>query len=913
MTNYIRFKVNYYTRLGQEIFVCGSSSILGNWKSIDAQKLKYGDNGDWELLLAIEQNQQSIVEYKYFVMDTNGEAIWEAGPNRKFDLSKLDSSVVHEFRDTYQSSTSPENTYYNTSFFREVLFKRSENIKAYQFIKSSSKDKVVIHFQVKATYVPSNYSVYIVGSNITLGNWRTDKSIQLSDEDYPVWKVDLEFTKDQLPFSYKYIISDKTRSYVHWEQGSDRWFTSSVIAASDYSLTKAEERDFFFNDGEFKDSQPQLRTTGVAIPIFSLRTNNGLGVGEFNDIKLLVDWAHKVNLHMLQILPINDTTVFSTWRDSYPYSAVSVFALHPIYINIDQLTQDKNILAKVQEHKSKLNKLTTLDYEIVFNLKIQLLKEIYEQEKSKLDSDKEFLKFLSDNKNWIKQYALYSVLRDHNKTADFTKWPEYKTITPDEIEKETSSGSKYYDKIRFYYFVQYHLHLQLLQASKYAASKRIGLKGDLPIGVNRLSVDTWCDPQLFRMNMSTGAPPDAFSDDGQNWGFPTYNWDVMKKDNYAWWRQRLGQMSQYFHAFRIDHILGFFRIWEISTHNTAGLLGKFNPSLPIWKSELSNNGIWDIERLTKPYIRYHTLRELFGDYADVVSTKFLKEYFPNCYQMLPQFNNEKLIDGNLQEEDAMYKPGLYKLVQNVCLIADPEGDENRFYPRIDIMKTSSYNELPDDIKSILYRLYISYFYERQEELWAQTALQRLPIIKSCTNMLVCGEDLGMVPKCVEPVLKDLGILGLRIQRMPADSSKDFYYPSEYGYLTVNTTSSHDMSTLRGWWEEDRARSQVFFNKVLGMYGEAPYFCESYVSQSVIAQHLQSPSMISIFPIQDWFGLNAELTKRDPKEEKINEPSNPFHYWRYRMHISVEELLENSDLNQSIVKLIHSSNRNLTSA
>ncbi|KAK5581142.1 hypothetical protein RB653_001170 [Dictyostelium firmibasis] len=907
MTNVIRFKVNYFTRLGQELYISGSTEPLGNWDETKATKLTYCDNGDWETLIQFPSTSNNKVDYKYFVMDTNGEKIWESGSNRSFNLNDLNSNYIHEFRDTYQSPTSAENTYLNSSFFREVLFGR-ENPTQYSLIKQTQADKVIIHFQVKATYVPPNHSIYIVGSNTQLGNWRTDRAVKLSDEIYPIWKVDLEFSKDQLPFSYKYIIADKIKSVVHWEYGNDRWFTASTTHATEYSSTTNEDRDFFFNDGEFKDSQ-LLRSAGVAVPIFSLRSKQGLGIGEFNDLHQLIDWSHQSGLHMIQILPINDTTVYYTWRDSYPYSSVSVYALHPIYIHIDSITKDSKILAQVNEHREKLNKLTTVDYEAVMNLKSKLLREIYAQEKKSLDSNKEFNQFVKESEDWIRAYALYSVLRDTYKSGDFNEWPVYSTISSQDIEKESQPTGKYYDDMRYYYFVQFHLHNQLLAASKYASDKRIGLKGDLPIGVNRVSVDAWQSPHLFRMNMSTGAPPDAFADDGQNWGFPTYNWEVMKKDGYAWWRSRLGQMSKYFHAFRIDHILGFFRIWEIPTTCVTGLLGKFNPSLPLWRSELQNNGLWDIDRLTQPYIRYHTLRELFGEYADSVATKFLNESSDNRFNLKPEYATERLIEKNLNEEEAMYKSGLFKLVQNVSLLADPE-DENRFYPRIDITKTSNFNELSDDIKTILHRLYISYYYERQEELWAQVALQRLPLIKGCTKMLVCGEDLGMVPKCVEPVLQDLGILGLRIQRMPSDSNKDFYHPNEYSYLTVNTTSSHDMSTLRGWWEEDRARSQVFYNKILGMFGDAPYFCEPYVSEAVITQHLHSQSMISIFPLQDWFGISSEYGSRDPKEEKINEPSNPMHYWRYRMHINLEALVNDHDFSKNIQRLILSSNRNL---
>ncbi|EGG21415.1 4-alpha-glucanotransferase [Cavenderia fasciculata] len=910
-TVHIRFKVNYYTRLGQEVYICGSSEELGNWVDAEAKKLRYGDNGDWEIIVEFKKTStDQVLNYKYFIMDTNADKIWEGGPNRTLDVSICDPFYTHEVRDTYQSPSSAENTFLKSSFFRDVYFRRTpEDVKTYNHIPTNSKDKVVVRFQVKSTCVTPHHSVYIVGSNTTLGNWRTERAIRLADDNYPNWRVDLEFTKDQLPFSYKYIITDDTtKSHVHWEQGSDRWFTSSILHASDYSNAVNEDRVYFFNDGDFKESN-LIRTSGVAVPVFSLRSKKGLGVGEFNDIKALIDWASATGMHMIQILPINDTSVYYTWRDSYPYSSVSVFALHPIYINIESVSSDPEILSIINQHRDKLNALPHIDYESVITLKLDLLNKIYGKEKSKLATDKGLFEFVQENAKWIKPYALYMVLREQFKSSDHFSWPEHKSIDKETIEKLTSKNEKYWEKVQFYYFVQYHLHLQLLSASRYAVENRIGLKGDLPIGVSRQSVDTWVEPELFRLNMSTGAPPDAFADDGQNWGFPTYDWDRMKLDNYGWWRARLGQMSKYFHAYRIDHILGFFRIWEIPTEQLTGLLGHFNPSLPLWRSELSNNGIWDLDRLTKPYIRYHTLREQFGEYSDTVAKKFLKEYSPNCFKLLPQFETERLIDTNLEKDDQMYKPGLLKLVQNVSLLKDQD-DENRYYPRIEINKTTSFNELSDDLKATLYRMYISYYFERQEELWTQIGMQRLPAIRDCTRMLVCGEDLGMVPKCVEPTLKNLGILGLRIQRMPSESAKEFYHPSEYSYLTVNTTSSHDMSTLRGWWEEDRTRSQNFYNNILGMYGEAPYFCEPYVTEAVIVQHLQSQSMISIFPLQDWFGLSSELSSRDPKEEKINEPSNPFHYWRYRCHVNLEDLLENQEFNKTIQRLIISSNRKL---
>eukprot|EP00483_Globobulimina_turgida_P007805 UN07820 len=156
-------------------------------------------------------------------------------------------------------------------------------------------------------------------------------------------------------------------------------------------------------------------------------------------------------------------------------------------------------------------------------------------------------------------------------------------------------------------------------------------------------------------------------------------------------------------------------------------------------------------------------------------------------------------------------------------------------------------------------------------------------------MLICGEDLGMIPDCVPPVMDDLSLLGLRLQRMPADNKLDFYHPDSYQYLTVNTTSSHDCSTLRGWWEEDRILTQKFYTEILGIHGEAPHTCEEWVAESILTQHFYSPSMWCIIPLQDYFALDRSLCVEDPTTEQINVPANSKHYWRFRLNINLEDL------------------------
>jgi len=766
-------------------------------------------------------------------------------------------------------------------------------------------DIVLIRFELHAVCIPKTAAVRLIGSTPALGEWKVEGAPKMFQRDFPVWKYDLVIPRSQLPFSYKYIFTDSLGNKT-WEEGSDHLCDQ----------TKADI--VLIQDGSFR-RELQPKAAGVAIPIFSLRSKDGLGIGEFLDLKGMVDFAKKSGLKVIQILPINDTSVRGDWRDSYPYSSLSVCALHPIYLRLDHLTKDAKILQEIQSEKIILNSYPKVDYEAVFKLKMRLLKSIFEQTKKEALSAPDFESWFKKNKVWLVPYALFCVFKDQYGTSDFTLWKEYSMITMSQVEELTASNSKYYNQVSFIYYIQYNLHKQLKEASAYAEENGVGIKGDIAIGVNPRSVDTWVFPKLFRMDKSTGAPPDMFSETGQNWGFPTYNWDEMAKDDFSWWKMRLNHMAQYFHAFRIDHILGFFRIWEIPRHCIGGLLGRFFPSIPINRSELESHGLWDVNRLCEPYVRTHLLQDYFGGEHSKIQGEYFDEIGWNAYKFKDQFKAEKKIDAALPtdrssglSEDKIshnrwIKSGLFKLLQNVCFLRDSE-DPNLFYPRIEMSKTSSFQELGDG-KEALTRIYVDYFYNRQEGFWTTVAFRRLPVMINSTKMLCCGEDLGMVPKCVEPVMNHLKILGLRIQRMPSDPKIEFYHPEDYPYMTVCTPSVHDTSTLRGWWEEDYPTTQRFYNQILGIQGAAPKFCEAWITERVINQHLYCRSMLTVIPLQDFFGLEPKyFANKDPREERINEPSNPEHYWRFRMHVPVEELAKDEIFTNRIFNMLADSGR-----
>src|SRR5258708_28919288 len=311
-------------------------------------------------------------------------------------------------------------------------------------------------------------------------------------------------------------------------------------------------------------------------------------------------------------------------------------------------------------------------------------------------------------------------------------------------------------------------------------------------------------------------------------------------------------MSDYFDAFRIDHILGFFRIWSIPMDAVQGVLGRFAPAIPLYRAEFNERNTWfDYERYTRPFINEAVIWEVFGNDAGQVKADYLDHSDDGSFRLKESFNTQRKVESYFSgleknELNEKLREGLYTLIANVILFEVEGSAGQQFHFRIAMENTSSFRYLEWNTQQRLKELYVNYFFYRQDAFWQKEALHKLPALKRATNMLVCGEDLGMVPACVPQVMKQLGILSLEIQRMPKNPAQEFFHPAQAPYLSVVTPSTHDMSTIRGWWEEDREKIQRFFNRELEQWGEAPSFCEPWINKAIVLQHLHSSPLWRIF-------------------------------------------------------------------
>lgn len=884
----VHFYLHYHTQFGESCWV----SINGQ----TPQALSYLNDEYWHGTFEVESSQHREIRYQYGFQNKSGvyTAEWERDRVLPLNADQTGALVTVDY---WNDPAAIENTFY-TQPFQKIFFRQHTDNKA----EGSSATHV---FKVKVPLLTADEVPCLLGHGIALRNWDTAAPLLLEREG-AWWTLRLDLGRERSPLGYKYgIWNTRTHRFVGFEDGSNRTV---------YPFQDGEHQArTYVHDGFLRLGKRSWRGAGVSIPVFSLRSENSFGVGEFTDLAALADWAASAGLKMIQLLPVNDTSATHTWTDSYPYAAISAFALHPIYLNPAAVAGKKHaaLLKSYAKQQKALNAESAVNYEGVMTAKWAIFRELYAAMKAEWQQDQAWQQYYAENKNWLAPYAAFCYLRDENGTADFSRWITHQVFDAKALEKLLDPKAKNYDAIAIHLFVQWHLHLQLSAATAYAHEKGLAVKGDIPIGIYRYSCDAWVAPELYDMRRQAGAPPDDFAEKGQNWGFPTYNWARMKADGFAWWKQRFAQMSLYFDAFRIDHILGFFRIWSIPLEDVEGIRGQFVPALPITERELHERGIgFNYERFCKPFINDQVLWDVFGNYADA-ALPFLEITGKGTYQLKPEFDTQRKVEAWFAAQDKadpQLQQGLYDLLTNVIFLDLPEksNDTQEGWMgaiRFGVDKTSSFKYLDGALQQRLTDLHTNYFYRRQDDFWQQEAMDKLPALKRGTDMLICGEDLGMVPACVPDVMAALAILSLEIQRMPKQVGSTFLHPKDAPYLSVITPGTHDMSTLRGWWEENRALTQRYFNEILHHGGHAPFYCEPWVVRQILEQHFQSPAMWSIFQLQDLLGMSAALRRENPEEERINVPANPKHYWRYRMHLSLETLQEQSDFTGEIRSMV----------
>ena len=889
----IHFHISYKTMFGEQIVVNiqkDDEEVKFPLATLDGERWSY----DW----CVESTQQAYTYYYSVVRE--GVVLKTEWLQVKHRLD-MTAKKAAEYTLYDHWKVIPQDSFLYSSAFTDCI-----NHQTPQEMKPCKYAKTV-RVIVRAPQLRDGVSLGLLGAGQVLGNWNLQNVVTMTQHIYNEWAVDLDATQLQSShLELKFVAVDKKKAQVLWETGMNRTIDLPEMKAGDVVVYDLDQAYFALYN---------RKLAGTQVPVFSLRSEKSAGVGDFGDLKTMIDLVASTGQKVLQILPINDTTITHTWTDSYPYSCISVFAIHPMYADLHALPELKDAKARAAAEKKReqLNSLSQIDYEQVNDFKINYLHQIFEQEGKKIMSGADFKAFIQETQQWLVPYAQYSYLRDKNGTADFTQWPDHNVWDEAERKDLTNPETEAYKNVEFFYFVQFILNKQMQEAHEHAKAKGVILKGDIPIGVHRHSCDVWMEPKYFNMNGQAGAPPDDFSVNGQNWGFPTYNWDEMLKDGCQWWTRRFQNMSKYFDAYRIDHVLGFFRIWEIPVDSVHGLLGQFAPSLGMTREEIQGYGLnFQEDRFLRPFITDWILDRMFHERAGEVKEKYLDRLDEERYQMKPEVDTQRKVEalfaGVTDEKEIWLRDGLYALISDVLFVRDHK-NPGLFHPRISAQLDFIYESLYDVDKAAFNRLYNDYFYRRNNQFWYGEAMKKFPKLVQATRMLVCAEDLGMVPDCVPWVMNELKILSLELQSMPKDPTVKFGHLSRNPYRSVCTITSHDMPTLRMWWDENISRTQEYYNTMLYREGPAPHPLPGWLARDIIARHLTSPSMLCILSVQDWLAIDEKLRLPNADAERINIPVNPKHYWRYRMHISLEKLAASKEFMANLTELVAQGGRN----
>lgn len=896
----ILLNIAYNTAFGEELVLNVINGRENGADVVTPYRMSTPDGKVWTYSLKLDAKTGEYIDYYYSVVRGESNVVrkeWTVAPHRlELGAAKGGRIVAYD-----RWIGIPDNSYLYSSAFTDCIKRRRLSA------LPPSDHVATLRIKVRAPQLRGHERLVLVGNEVTLGTWDVFKGQQMYEHNYNEWVADINALKiSGKTIEFKFVAVDVAdTAEILWEDRFNRTIDVPVMEKDDIMVYELDDAFFpIYN----------IRCAGTQVPVFSLRSRSSFGVGDFGDLKKMIDWVALTQQRVLQVLPINDSTTTHTWTDSYPYSCISIFALHPQYADLNALPPiaDKAERERFEALRQELNALPQIDYERVNNAKNEYLRIIYEQEGKTVMASAEFKAFFKEAEPWLVPYGQYCYLRDKYGTADFSKWPDHHAFDESERHALSVQRNAAYKNVAYYYFVQFILNSQMADAHEYARSKGVILKGDISIGVNRYGCDVWQEPRYFNLNGQAGAPPDDFSVNGQNWGFPTYNWDEMIKDGCRWWVRRFSNMAKFFDAYRIDHVLGFFRIWEIPYNAVHGLLGQFSPALGMTREEIEAYGLHFQEELfTEPFITDWVLDRMFGERAAMVRDTYLEPAHDGRYRMKPEYDTQRKVEaafeGKTDKADTDLRDGLYALISDVLFVRDHR-DPNKFHPRISVQFDFIYESLYDSDKFLFNKIYNDYYYRRNNQFWYREAMNKLPKLVEATRMLVCAEDLGMMPDCVQWVMNELKILSLELQSMPKDPSVRFGVLSRNPYRSVCTISSHDTPTLRQWWDEDASRTQDYYNNVLQKYGAAPHPLPGWLARDIISRHLLCPSMLCILTVQDWLAVDESIRLADANAERINIPSNPRHYWRYRMHMCIEDLMEAHDYNQNITDLIKESGR-----
>jgi len=852
------------------------------------------------------------IEYKYIILTSCFEAndprqgndvrfekdaqiSWEVGPNKKLKLEGNEKrSYTVTTSDLFQDSIDTLESIFYKKPFRDIVYFHSFDPQSC-LIKSSLSGNVVVHFRIMALQVPKQFMLYITGSSQFFGNWTRFEPLRPIDELY--WEFSFEIPSSIPMFEYKYLMIDPSNHNIYWEHRPNRFFR----------FPQNNTQIYLIHDWLFKQPANRFHGAGITISLYSIHSHQSfMGIGELYDLKLLIDWAVLANMSLIQLLPIMDIFYSNTDHLSHSNIPISAFAINPLYLTLRNIGGYEGIRS-----------INRGDPVSVRKIKMDCLKSIFsKQDINQLRSDPMFIKYINDNQYWIHSYSMWCAIRDEClENGKDVEWPVFNaqmnSCVLDSNDSSLTIGCL------FNAWVQYQCHIQLMEISSYAKENGIVLSCIMTIGQRKNSADIWTHPEFFDLNNTIGAPPDIFSFHGQNWGYPSWNWEEMKKDGYQWLREQMSFRERYFQACQFDHPLGFFRCWAIPTDTENPLFGHFVPSNPIDIKDLQDLQIRDIARLCRPLFP-------ISDVLSFALPEPVKEKIINllavCEGGIWKFRSKYTTDTSIKEVIKQLTEGLdevqklqYNLAEkillshfeSVCLIPDREQPHKKYYPRFSMTDSTVFRSLPERDAQVLYKLFVDFYYRINLQLWHEQGQHKLSVLAS-SSMQFFGYDLGASLNDEEKILHRVGICSYRVQRVPRESIQRFDGTNNFPYMSVCSPTPHDLPHLTLWWRQEQADAQLFYHQFLKKGDVAPLILTPDIASGIIQLHLSSDSMWCMFVFDDLLSIESEFDSVI-SNLWINDPScdNKF---RYRMKLSLNDLLAHKEWIKNLSKLIENSHR-----
>lgn len=664
------------------------------------------------------------------------------------------------------------------------------------------------------------------------------------------------------------------------------------------------------------------KRTGIVVPISALYTKDCPSCGDFLALKDLADFCKKAGFSIVQLLPVNDTGTQSS-----PYSGLSAFALHPLFIRINALPEfaaamkgNKAFATAYKAFEKEFGYKKRFDYDAVLGEKTKLLHLLFnyiEKKNSKDEAEanklnKELAKFVRSNQ-WIIPYAVFKNIKDENMQASWKSWDEsIQKLSYDQIKLKWQNKAKK-SSHDFFVWCQLRASEQFKEGAESLRAKKIILKGDIPILMNEDSVDCWTYPEFFRQELRAGSPPDGGNPMGQNWGFPTYDWDRLEADEFTWWKDRIKTSAQYYDAFRIDHILGFFRIWASKENETTAYLGHTIPYADFTRKTLNELGFDDdrIKWISEPHIPTGTIESITWNHDE--ATAVLEKV---CDRVKTEelWTFKKEIDGDkeIYAMNFFEDEGKNNAVKNA--LAEKWRDrsliqikKDRFIKVYAFENSTAWKTLSGEEQEKLRKLFEE-IEVKENKLWEKQATTTLSAIVHASDMIPCAEDLGVNLPVMPEVLKKLDILSLKVIRWTRqwDKPGQPYIPfTDYPELSVATTSVHDSSTLRQWWNQEKDSVWAFINSVECENkpdGNSAFTPE--IAEFILRSLASCKSALLINPLQDYLFLEHSFYLENEDDERINIPGsvNTFN-WTYRIPVTIEEMSGNKGLLNKIKTIV----------